>query len=760
MHLSTNENSLLASTNVPDQNTFFNLEEQNVLENQNLLESNSENCSKVPNEFLDFDSEKQLLMENVLTFSLNLHNKNNFTRKDVLQIQESVENLIINPLIIALKKTLTHIDNEKKRSKVNDFFDYIKTPFFKIKSEYRFIKQLESINVYKNLTVFTMSNEVCEIVKNHKPTIDNNSFQGVVMPIKFQIKSFFETSNILQTTIENMNFLKNNQSYCNFINGSVWKKIERNYFNSKQILIPYFLYFDDFEINNPLSSHAGEHKLCGGYYSFPTIPSQYNSQLSTIFLACIFKTKDHQFFGNDITFNTLVKTLKEISEDGIMLYINGEEKLVHFVLGMIIGDNLGLNSILGFTKSFNSNYYCRICKRNKCDMHTDNVEHQEYLRNLENYNGDVLLNDYTLTGIRENCLFNILPTFHVVDNTCVDIMHDIFEGVGKYVLSKVVLGLIGKKVVSIETLNYKKQMFNYGPSAIGNNSLPLDLNLLKNNNIKMTASEMMTFIHFLPLIIGDLVPKNNIDWKVLICLLEIVDIVLDNLINETKLNKLESSVASLNSMFVAVYQTNLKPKFHFLVHYVSTIRKCGPLKGFWCMRYEAKHKEFKAYARSIQSRLNIPYTLSIKACLKFSNLFITKSFISTGVAIGKKCPFNLMNCDYYKNIFFDCEINRQILFEYKSLKYKDKTYKPGYFLAKELFDSIIFFEILSIVVNEADEIFIVCAEASTIFDHHFQAYIVKSIESVVRINQINNFVGPPVLKHRINQNHYIRLKYF
>lgn len=380
------------------------------------------------------------------------------------------------------------------------------------------------------------------------------------------------------------------------------------------------------------------------------------------------------------------------------------------------------------------------------------------MRNTENYDNDILTNDYTLTGIREKCLFNELPTFHAVNNTCVDIMHDIFEGVGKYVLCKVILNLIKSKFFSIETLNYKKQMFNYSQAEIGNISPPLDMNLLNKNNIKMSASEMMTFIHFLPLIIGDLVPLNNCDWTILISLIAIVDIVLDSSISEQKLEKLESAVVRLNSKFVEKYDTNLKPKFHFLVHYVSTIRKCGPLKGFNCFRYEAKHREFKTYARAIQSRLNIPVTLSIKAGLKFSNLLINKSFFNKNIIVGKQCLFNLETCDYFNQILFDCERNIELSFQYKTLTYMGTIFKPGYFLARELLGSVHIYEILSIASCRLNKLYIVCAEASSNFANHYQAYVINKIEQFIRIFNIENFIGPPMNKHDIKNKTYVRLK--
>jgi hypothetical protein len=39
--------------------------------------------------------------------------------------------------------------------------------------------------------------------------------------------------------------------------------------------------------------------------------------------------------------------------------------LTEKLLGFVLGDNLGLNEILGFVQSFNANYSCRFCKIQK-----------------------------------------------------------------------------------------------------------------------------------------------------------------------------------------------------------------------------------------------------------------------------------------------------------------------------------------------------------------------------------------------------------
>lgn len=64
--------------------------------------------------------------------------------------------------------------------------------------------------------------------------------------------------------------------------------------------------------------------------------------------------------------------------------------------------------------------------------------------------------------------------------------------------------------------------------------------------------------------------------------------------------------------YIHLFNDTLKPKHHLMLHYYSIILKSGPLRNFWCFKYEAKHKEFKTYARAITSRKNICVSLENK----------------------------------------------------------------------------------------------------------------------------------------------------
>lgn len=71
-----------------------------------------------------------------------------------------------------------------------------------------------------------------------------------------------------------------------------------------------------------------------------------------------------------------------------------------------MGDDLGLHSILGFTKSFVARFPCRFCKSPKLDCHSQVTQVDELLRNKTNYDEDISINNITLTGLKEVCVFN------------------------------------------------------------------------------------------------------------------------------------------------------------------------------------------------------------------------------------------------------------------------------------------------------------------------------------------------------------------
>lgn len=127
--------------------------------------------------------------------------------------------------------------------------------------------------------------------------------------------------------------------------------------------------------------------------------------------------------------------------------------------------------------------------------------------------------------------------------------NNIYEGVCKYDVCTVLVALLNKQVVTLNTINNRKKLFQFGETEIGNISVPLCIDRLKSFNLKMSASEIGCFIHFLPLIIGDLIPIGNKNWEILIILLEILDFLLKPSYNYEELSHFEQLIKKTSHDF-------------------------------------------------------------------------------------------------------------------------------------------------------------------------------------------------------------------
>ena len=149
----------------------------------------------------------------------------------------------------------------------------------------------------------------------------------------------------------------------------------------------------------------------------------------------------------------------------------------------------------------------------------------------------------------------------------------------------------------------------------------------------MSASEMKCFLHVLPFLIYEFIIENENDtetdcvWNFLLCFLKIINIIESKSFSTEKINNLRLLVENHHQMFVHIFNSNLKPKHHFLLHYPDIIEQSGPIIHLWSMRGEAKHKELKKYSNSISSRVNLPYSILFKQQIKFSyRVFSARGF--------------------------------------------------------------------------------------------------------------------------------------
>ena len=183
----------------------------------------------------------------------------------------------------------------------------------------------------------------------------------------------------------------------NYFDGDIWHK--HPVLSDSQPVIVLKLHGDDFEPGNPLGSHRTLYKLGTIYYQFENLPTCMQSKTDNMFLTLCYHTEDVKAFGWDAVLQPLISELKEL-EQGIPLYISDQLLHVKVIVGSITGDNIFLNSILGFMESFTANFPCRHCTIHRNDFQTAFVEKTSMVRTVQSYNADVERQSVEDTGIK------------------------------------------------------------------------------------------------------------------------------------------------------------------------------------------------------------------------------------------------------------------------------------------------------------------------------------------------------------------------
>lgn len=107
------------------------------------------------------------------------------------------------------------------------------------------------------------------------------------MPIEHQIKKFFELPNVFEKVKSNTLNLQASNKRDHFINGNIWKEKLKQY-KSEDTVIPFHFYGDGVQLNNPLGTHIKSGEQHFNYYTFPTVPNEYQSRLENIFVAQLY----------------------------------------------------------------------------------------------------------------------------------------------------------------------------------------------------------------------------------------------------------------------------------------------------------------------------------------------------------------------------------------------------------------------------------------------------------------------------------------
>jgi len=215
------------------------------------------------------------LKTKALLLSIEMSDLNSMPRKQVSKLQN-----MISTILVSIGQVLeAQLGESPNNEELQNLICFCKHPFQDIRSEFKLLATLRKLNLFRDAKTFKIDERVSEIVLQGNPTLGIQTDHIYIMPLVFIFQKIFEIPQLLKYSLQKIENISHECTMKSFINGNIFKNIVKRFLN--KIVIPYILYFDDFEINNPLGGRT--FPLCGCYISFPTFPSHLRSKVSFIF---------------------------------------------------------------------------------------------------------------------------------------------------------------------------------------------------------------------------------------------------------------------------------------------------------------------------------------------------------------------------------------------------------------------------------------------------------------------------------------------
>lgn len=283
-----------------------------------------------------------------------------------------------------------------------------------------------------------------------------------------------------------------------------------------------------------------------------------------------------------------------------------------------------------------------------------------------------------------------------------------------------------KSYFTVQILNHRLSAFDFGYSELGDKPAPI----AEESKIRQTASQMWLFARIFP---GDLVHRDDPNWKCFLKLLEICEICTAPVLSADDVSCLELLIEEHHIQFKLLYNERLIPKMHFMIHYPQQILNFGPLIHTWTMRHEAKLRIIKRAAK-VSNFKNVCQTVSKRHqhlfCLHVHTNLICTANIKTGtsklhcIAAEPENVQSLLTEQYLLT-------EESIMVTLSFATYNGITYKLNSFVLLT-YDALqpLFGKITTIIKIENGEILLVLKEFVTAYyDSHYRAFCITEHSS-------------------------------
>ncbi|XP_074108723.1 uncharacterized protein LOC141533631 isoform X2 [Cotesia typhae] len=314
------------------------------------------------------------------------------------------------------------------------------------------------------------------------------------------------------------------------------------------------LYYDEFEIVNPLGSKTGIHKLGAFYYTIQNLPPHINSDLNSIHVLLLCCDADVKKYGFSQILRPFLNDLALLeSDDGVLTELESGNFILRASIAAFCGDGLAVHDVFNLLGP-SANQFCRMCMYSRADLRVGTLElgqerseelFQVHLDSLKasNYSDEVK----TQTGVRGDCCLNESKYFHISRNKIFDPMHDFLCGICPMILKLVLKHyIIDQQKFDVKIFNGTISSFQWGYCEMKNKpSSNFTDNMLrkKDHTLSQRAMQTWTLTRALPFLLADEIDSDDEHMSFVLNLLQIMELVFAPKIT----NSLKSIMINIHS---------------------------------------------------------------------------------------------------------------------------------------------------------------------------------------------------------------------
>ena len=404
--------------------------------------------------------------------------------------------------------------------------------------------------------------------------------------------------------------------------------------------LAFILYYDDLEVVNPLGAFHGRHQLGMFYWALVNIDASERMAFHNLHLMTVALKNDIDYYGieqvvsglpGDTSFGSAMTALDE----GMTISISRKkDMLVRGWTVCLSADFPAAAHCLGFKQSVSAACFCR-----ECDVNQDSDayptptsfmdDNQDLLCDLCLRDRQQMLEQYAefqklrtkkeqnaflaSLGVNrfEGHAFTRVPLFDICTMVPYDFMHVELEGSLKNELAAMLYYFLRHRPAwkfTVEKLN--RAMHNY---AWPNGARPPDFTtgyLEKGTksgqaktgcHVHLTAGDMLRFaMHSVDIMLPLIGDTSDPLWQCWVAHIKYLNVLMQHTLTYSDILTLDRLIYEHQQLFLECTEYGArmyKPKNHFATHFSMDIYNHGPVRHYWCMRFEALNQLFKNFAK-------------------------------------------------------------------------------------------------------------------------------------------------------------------